>query len=109
MKIVEVITDAGHVDTILSIAEQFEVTDCWHYQLDQEQRHTIRMLVPDESMQSVLDTTQKTISSSENSRVIVMPVEATIPRQNSDKKEKPSSASREQLLDVLKQCALDLL
>ena len=97
MKIVEVVTDAGHVDTILSIAEQFEVTDCWHYQLDQEGRYAIRMLVPNESMQSVLDTTQKTISSTENSRVIVMPVEATMPRQNDEKKEKPSSASREQL------------
>ncbi len=79
MKIVEVITDEGHVDTILGIAEQFDVTDYWHYQLDRDDRHVVRMLVSNELIQAVLDTTQKTITASERSRGVVMPVEATMP------------------------------
>ncbi|MFK7794677.1 MAG: TIGR00341 family protein [Gammaproteobacteria bacterium] len=100
MKIIEIITDEGHVDTILSIAEQFDVTDHWHYQLDRDDRHVVRMLVSKELIQSVLDASQKTITSSENSRIVVMPVEATMPRVNntdSPKKSSKNTTSREEL------------
>ncbi len=108
MKIIEVITDQGHVDTILSIAEQFDVTDCWHYQLEQEDRQVVRMLVSNELIQVVLDTTQKTLSASEGSRIVVMPVEATMPRvSNSDKTRSSSknTTSREELYQSIERNA----
>jgi uncharacterized hydrophobic protein (TIGR00341 family) len=108
MKIIEVITDQGHIDTILSIAEQFDVTDCWHYQLDEEDRRVVRMLVSNELIQVVLDTTQKTISASEGSRIVVMPVEATMPRvSNSDKTRSSSinTTSREELYQSIERNA----
>lgn len=108
MKIIEVITDQGHVDTILGIAEQFDVTDCWHYPLDQEGRQVVRMLVSNELIQVVLDTTQKTISASEGSRIVVMPVEATMPRVNNTDKTKSSSkntTSREELYQSIERNA----
>ena len=48
MKVIEVITDIGHVDTILGIADQYEVGDCWQYALEDNERHVVRMLVPNE-------------------------------------------------------------
>ena len=108
MKIIEIITDAGHVDTLLSIAEQFDVADCWHYQLEQDGRHAVRMLVSNELIQVVLDTTQKTISATDNSRIVVMPVEATMPRVNSADKSKSSSTnttSREELYQSIERNA----
>ncbi len=108
MKIIEVITDEGHVDTILGIAEQFSVTDCWCYKPEQGDRHIIRMLVANELIQSVLDSSQKTISATEGSRVIVMPVEATVPRvDNLDKTNSSSknTTSREELYQSIERNA----
>lgn len=106
MKVIEVITDTGHVDTILGIAEQCEVEDCWQYALEDEERHMVKMLVSNDSVQSVLDSTQKILSSSEISKIVVMPVEAAIPRKNNtdkNKKKKSSSTSREELYQQIEQ------
>ena len=108
MKIVEVITDEGHVDTILGIAEQFDVTDYWCYQLEQDDRHVVRMLVSNELIQAVLDTTQKTINVTERSRVVVLPVEATVPRVDNLNKANSSSkntTSREELYQSIERNA----
>ena len=56
MKIIEVLTDAGHVDTIISIAEQYEVPDVWHYDTGTDDRHVVRLLVSSETTQSILDS-----------------------------------------------------
>ncbi len=108
MKVIEVITDVGHVDTILGIADQFEVEDCWQYALEDDERHIVKMLVSNDSVQSVLDSAQKTLSSSEISKIVVMPVEAAIPRKkdlDKNKKKKSSSTSREELYQQIEQNA----
>lgn len=108
MKIVEVITDEGHVDTIVSIAQQYDVTDHWCYQQHEGDRHVVRMLVSNELIQAVLDATQKTISATERSRVVVMPVEATIPRVNKQGNSSSSSkntTSREELYQSIERNA----
>ena len=94
MKIIEVLTDAGYVDTILGIAEQHNVPDVWHYETDADERHVIRMLVPSEDIQSILDKAQKVLSTSEISRVVVLPVEATIPRHESDQQKSNKTKTR---------------
>lgn len=106
MKNIEVITDSGHVDTILSIAEQYKAKDCWHYSIAEDDRYVIRMIVTKESVQSALDAIQKTIASSEVSRVVVMPIEATIPKlENPEKSSSKSSASREELYQSIERNA----
>ena len=102
MKVIEVLTDAGHVDTILGIAEHYDVPDVWHYEAGDDGRHIIRLLVPAEATQSILDSAQKILSTSSVSRVIVLPVEATIPRyengqDKANKNKTKSRISREEL------------
>ncbi len=94
MKVIEVLTDAGHVDTILSIAEQHNVPDVWHYQSGEDERHVVRLLAPAEDTQSILDSAQKVLSTSEISRVIVFPVEATVPRYESDQQSSGKTKTR---------------
>ena len=94
MKVIEVLTDAGHVDTILSIAEHHNVPDVWHYETDADDRHVVRLLAPAEDTQSILDSAQKVLSTSGISRVIVFPVEATIPRYDSDQQTSSKTKSR---------------
>ena len=86
MKVIEVLTDAGHVDTILSIAEQYNLPDVWHYEAGAgDERQVVRLLVSSEDTQAVLDSAQKVLGSGIY-RVIVLPVEATIPRYEDKQK-----------------------
>ncbi len=102
MKSIEIITDAGHVDTIISIAQQYEVMDYWHYKTADDERHAIKMIVSNEGIQSILDAIHKTISSSDISRVVVMDIEAMIPREEAvPGSSRKSSASREELYQAI--------
>ncbi|HHJ13412.1 MAG TPA: TIGR00341 family protein [Gammaproteobacteria bacterium] len=80
MKLIEVVADAGHLDTLLGMAEQFGALDCWYSQTAEDQRRSVRMLVADEARQTVLDALQNLLGSVENTRILVLPVEAVLPR-----------------------------
>ena len=106
MKSIEVIADVGHADTIISIAQHYEAEDYWHFPTSEDGRCLIKIIVANEVTQVALDAIQKIIKSSENARVIVTPVEATLPRkEDNDKlKDKPkskTSASREELYQTI--------
>ena len=107
MKIIEVIADHGHLDTILSIAEQQDVVDFWQSAVAEDGRCAVRMLVSPDSRQAVLDALQSVLSTIENSRIIVTPVEVSLPRidENSDddKTKKKTALSREELYNTVSQ------
>ena len=108
MKIIEVLTDTGHVDTILGIAEQNDVLDVWHYDAGVDGRQVVRLLVSNEVTQLIIDRAQKVLGTSDISRIIVLPVEATIPRlENKDQNSKKTKTrtSREELYQNVEQNA----
>ncbi len=80
MKIIEVIADSGHVDTIQSIAEQYNITDIWSGTENSDGRTTTRLLVGPDERQNVLDALQTLLSSVEHARIVVIPVEVTLPK-----------------------------
>ena len=88
MRIIEVLTDCGHIDTIRGIAEHNEILDCWADRSEEEERCSIRLLVSKEKQQVVLDSIQQSLVASEGWRIIIHPVEATIPRPEEKEKEK---------------------
>ena len=63
MKLIEVICDSGHLDTLAGLAEQHKLVDHWHAQTDDGQRTSFRMLVDDETRQPILDTLQGLLGS----------------------------------------------
>ena len=99
MRIIEVLADCGHVDTIRGIAEHNDILECWVDQSTEEERCSIRLLVRKEKQQAVLDAIQQSLVASTNWRIIIHPVEATIPRD--EEQEAPKKAgtgrSREEL------------
>lgn len=102
MRIIEVITDCGHTDTLKSIAEQQEILDCWTVVTvdDENSRCSTRMLVRPEKQQKVIDAVQQVLEKAENSRIIILPVEATLPYPEADEEDKEKRAktrSREEL------------
>ena len=74
MKIIEVIADAGHLDTLHGIAEQYQVSDIWYGAVNEDGRMSVKLLLSDENRQAVLDSIQSLIQASENSKIIVSPV-----------------------------------
>jgi len=104
MRILEVVAECGHIDTLRSIAEQYEVFDHWHLEPAQKEgRCVCRMLVAPESFQAVLDAVQTALEKTENSRIVIQPVEAVLPRpiqtedENEEQKRSSVIRSREEL------------
>lgn len=101
MRIIEVITDQGHVDTLRGIAAQQEIIDIWVGHNDEDGRCSTRLLVRPEKQQAVIDALQSLLSTAENTRLLVLPVEATLPRLEEDnteeEKQNTVTRSREEL------------
>ena len=109
MKLIEVIAGDNVTDAVSGIAKKNEALDFRLAQSTEDGRQVIRILVLDEKVQSTLDGLQAIVSSYPDSRLIVIPVDATLPLPEpkvSDKK--TSSTSRELLYDsVSKNAVLD--
>lgn len=96
MRIIEVITDHGHVDTLRGIAAQQEILDIWVGHTDEDGRCSTRLLVSPEKQQTVMDALQALLATADDTRILVLPVEATLPRieENIPEEEKKSSVTR---------------
>ncbi len=96
MRIIEVITDQGHVDTLRGIAAQQEIVDIWVGQNDEDGRCSTRLLVRPEKQQAVMDALQSLLATADDTRILVLPVEASLPRleEDSPEEEKQSSVTR---------------
>ncbi len=95
MRIIEVLADCGHADTLRGIAEQNEILECWIDRSEEEERCSMRLLVRVEKQQVVIDAIQGALSGSEGWRILIKPVEATIPRPPElEEQEKKSSGTR---------------
>lgn len=96
MKIIEVIADAGHLPTLQGIAEQYQVSDIWYGAVNEDGRMSVKLLLSDENRQVVLDSIQSLIQASENSKIIVSPVEAVLPKavEKPEEKEQAKKARR---------------
>lgn len=84
MKIIEVIADAGHEDTIRGIAEQHLVEDIWFSTVNADGRIAARLLVRAEQRQAVLNVLQTILSASDNARILVHPIEVSLPKYKDD-------------------------
>ncbi len=104
MKIIEVITHHDHINTVEKIAQEHGAIDQWSVgSLDENQRHVMRLLVDDNHRQAVMDALQNLLGMHDSCRIVVLPVEATLPQMEVDDKEKEneksstSGATREEL------------
>jgi len=80
MKIIEVIADAAHYDTIVGIAEQQQVEDIWFTQKNEDGRVVVRLLVGPEKRQKVLDALQTIFHNADNYHVLIIPLDTALPK-----------------------------
>ena len=90
MRVIEIVADASNLDTLTGIAEQYEVSDYWYGGVAEDGRGVLRMLVDDASRQAVIDALQSQLGDSERARIIIMPVDAVLPRK--EEKAEPDKA-----------------
>lgn len=81
MRVIEIIADAAHLDTLSGIAEQHAVPDFWFGDVFEDGRRAFHMLVDDASRQAVIDALQSLLGGSDSARIIIMPVDAVLPRK----------------------------
>lgn len=111
MKIIEVIADAGNAATVAGIAEQHEARDFRLGFKGEDGRQAMRLLVPDEKAQSILDSLQNAVGGQPNTLIMLIPVEAALPRppEPEEKPKDKSAATREALYEsVAKNARLDM-
>jgi uncharacterized hydrophobic protein (TIGR00341 family) len=81
MKIIEIVVQPGHVDTVMGVGAQHEIIDQWIVGAAEDcDRQVVRMLVDDENRQAVIDSLQNILNSEAKGRIVLLPVEATLPR-----------------------------
>jgi uncharacterized hydrophobic protein (TIGR00341 family) len=112
VKLIEVVADTGCLDTLTGLAEQYGAIDYWYSQTVEEQRCSVRMLVDDARRQTVLDALQNFLGTSDNARIVVLPVEAVLPRPRQDAaaeknvdSKTPTSTTREELYNQIEKGA----
>jgi len=112
MKYIEIIADAGHTDTISAIAEKSETSHFWPGIINEDNLQQSRILVNDDKLQSILDTLQSVIGAQKGTRILILPVETSLPREEADDKNEQASktvSARETLYDeARKNTRLDL-
>lgn len=104
VRLIEIIADAGHSDTLASIADQHEVTDYWIGAPAEDGRRAFRMLVKDSVRQPVMDSVQNILSAADNVRIIVHPVDTVLPR-DADEAPDAQQATREELYSQIEKGA----
>ncbi|MGD8631043.1 MAG: TIGR00341 family protein [Gammaproteobacteria bacterium] len=109
MRVIEIIADDSNLDTLTGIAEQHEVADFWYGDLLEDGRRVMRMLVDDASRQSVIDALQSLLGGSDSARILIMPVDAVLPRKedaaDADKAKTGSGQTREELYNDIERGA----
>jgi uncharacterized hydrophobic protein (TIGR00341 family) len=95
MRIVEVIAAERHVKELVGMGRFYGAVDVWHGQPGDDGRQAVRMLVPDAARQRLLDSLQNLLESEGDARVVICPVDATLPRAQ-EEGERDAQAERRQ-------------
>ena len=112
MRIIEVVCDPGHLDTVKGLSDRDDVVDFWSLTPAGESRVVLRLLVAPAGVQPILDALQKQLGDSRDARIVVLAVEATVPRfeapEAAEGARRKQQSSREELYqDVERGARLD--
>lgn len=92
MKYVEIIAKPDAVITIRAVADNVHASDFRAGPVGEDQLSQMRMLVSDDHLQSALDALQKVLATQADARIVVLPVEASLPKADDKERRKEDSA-----------------
>lgn len=111
MKYVEIIASAGSSDIIVAIAAKVKAVDFRLGIIGEDGMQQMRMLIDEDNLQSALDAMQNVLGAQPTARIVVLSIEASLPKpvEDKDKKKKSATAARELLYEeVMTGARLDL-
>ncbi len=97
LRIIEISAPEDSSEKIRALAERYEAIDCWQsdrkswLQKKEDNRLTSRILVDVKNQQDMLDALQRAVSNNDDWRIILLPVEATLPRPIEEEPQKKNS------------------
>ncbi len=106
LRIIEISAPQESSDKIKELAERYSAVDCWQSQRkswlykQNDDRITSRILVDVKNQQDMLDALQRRVSNNDGWRIILIPVEATLPRL--EQKENPKELEKNSVVPKLK-------
>lgn len=103
MKLVEVIADTGSTDTVQAIAEKHQALNFRLGAVGEDGQQAMRLLVAADRVQGVLDALQNVLGAQSSARIMVIPLDAVLPRPGEDEQNpaSPSVSAREALYQVV--------
>jgi len=110
MKYIEVVANKGSFKTIQAIAKKIPAHDLRTLMIDEDDMQVSRLVVSGDNLQSALDDLQSILSSQPKARILVMPVEVSLPKPEKTERsqEDPVVTAREALYQsVEKNARLD--
>lgn len=115
MRIVEVIANARHTQTLLGMAGFYGAEDAWLGGDNADGRSSVRMLVPDESRQALTDSLQDLFKGDPDARIVIQPVDTVLTRDTPARQDeelrqaRAIAATREELYsEITKGARLDV-
>ncbi len=107
MKYLEVIVSAESFKTVQKIAQKVDAKDLRYHPEDEDNMQLFRMLISDEDLQKALDSFSQVIDKQPTAKVIVMPIEAYLPKpeEKEKEKEKKSTSARESIYEKVEKNA----
>lgn len=88
MKYVEIVALAGSSDTIAAIAEKVKAVDFRLGIVGEDGMQQMRMLIDEDNLQSALDAMQNLLGAQTTVRIVVLPIEASLPKPIEEKDKK---------------------
>lgn len=93
MKVIEVVAEASSLDTISAIADKVKADDFRSGTVDDAGLQPMRLLVTDDKVQRALDLLQGVLGAQPRAHILVLAVEAALPRQPETESQKEDSAT----------------
>jgi uncharacterized hydrophobic protein (TIGR00341 family) len=99
MKLIEIIADTGSADTVSAIGDKYRCRDFRLGAPDENGMQSMRLLVSDDRAQAVLDSLRHLITAQPYARIIMLPVEVSLPEAPKAERDEEDTATvvREQL------------
>ena len=92
MKLIEVISRSSNMEIITAVALQQQAQDFRLGFIDEDGLQNARLLTSDDRLQSTLDGLQTVLGTHPRARILVMPIELSLPKQDEEERKKEDSA-----------------
>lgn len=99
LRLIEIHAAPGHMDTVEAVAHRFNAVSFWREAETTKDSEACRIVARPEKQQDMIDQLQSALGGGTDWRIVILPVEATIPEveQPEEQRRSPEQAIREEL------------